>query len=63
VENDFYVLVLKNETETEFQLEKVKIDKGRETETFIEVLNTEVLKDKKILIKGTYMLQNDDGGS
>jgi cobalt-zinc-cadmium efflux system membrane fusion protein len=63
VENDFYVLALKNETEKEFQLEKVKIDKGRETETFVEILNTEVLKDKKILIKGTYMLQNDDGGS
>jgi cobalt-zinc-cadmium efflux system membrane fusion protein len=63
VENDFYVLVLKNETETEFQLVKVKIDKGRETETFIEVLNSEVLKDKKILTKGTYMLQTNDGGS
>ncbi|PWI30687.1 efflux transporter periplasmic adaptor subunit [Flavobacteriaceae bacterium LYZ1037] len=62
VENDFYVLVLKNETETEFQLEKVKINKGIETETFVEVLNLDTLKNKQILTKGTYMLLNEGGG-
>jgi cobalt-zinc-cadmium efflux system membrane fusion protein len=62
VENELYVLVLKNETESEFHLEKVAIDKGIETEAFVEVLNIEALKDKQILTKGTYMLLNEGGG-
>ena len=62
VEDNFYVLILKNETETKFHLEKIKIEKGIEAESFVEVLNTDVLKDKQILIKGTYMLLNVDGG-
>lgn len=56
VENDFFALVLKEETSTEYHLEKVKINQGRETEAFVEVLNAEVLKDKQIITKGTYML-------
>jgi cobalt-zinc-cadmium efflux system membrane fusion protein len=60
VENDFFVLILKDETDTGYLLEKVKINPGRETETSVEVLNTDDLKNKKILIKGTYMLS--DGG-
>jgi cobalt-zinc-cadmium efflux system membrane fusion protein len=62
VEDDFYVLILKNKTVSEFHLEKIKIEKGIETEDFVEILNTNVLKDKQILIKGTYMLLNGDGG-
>ena len=62
VEDNFYVLVLKNESDNEFHLEKVKIEKGIETENFVEILNSDVLKDKQILIKGTYMLLNGDGG-
>ena len=62
LENEFYVLVLKNETETEFHLEKVKIEKGNETETFVEILNIDALNDKQILTKGTYMLLNEGGG-
>lgn len=62
VEDDSFVLVLKNETETEYHLEKVKIKKGMETEDFVEILNEIDLKDKKILTKGTYMLLNDGGG-
>lgn len=62
VEDDFFALILKNETETEYHLEKVKIDKGIETETYVEVLNSSALKDKQILTKGTYMLLNDVSG-
>ncbi|PWK20310.1 efflux RND transporter periplasmic adaptor subunit [Xanthomarina spongicola] len=62
LENEFYVLVLKNETETEFHLEKVKIEKGNETEAFVEILNIDALNDKQILTKGTYMLLNEGGG-
>ncbi|TYA60061.1 efflux RND transporter periplasmic adaptor subunit [Formosa maritima] len=56
VESDFIVLILKDETDTEYHLEKVKIDQGKETETFVEVLNSGDLKDKQIITKGTYML-------
>lgn len=62
-ENNFFVLVLKNETANEFQLEKIKVRKGFETEDVVEILNSEALKDKRILTKGTYMLLNEgDGG-
>lgn len=60
VEDQFFVLILKNETETAYHLQKVQIKKGIETESFVEVLNDKDLKDKKILIKGTYMLMNDN---
>ena len=43
-------------------MEKVKIEKGNETETFVEILNIDALKDKQILTKGTYMLLNEGGG-
>jgi len=62
VDDDFFALVLKEETSTEYHLEKVKINQGRETEAFVEVLNTDDLKDKQIIIKGTYMLLSDGGG-
>lgn len=62
VEDNSFVLILKNETETEYHLEKVEIQKGIETEAFIEILNENDLKDKKILTKGTYMLLNDGTG-
>ena len=61
VEDDFFVLILKEETSTEYHLEKVKTDQGRETETYVEVLNSDDLKDKEIITKGTYMLFS--GGS
>lgn len=62
VEDHSFVLILKNESETEYHLEKVEIQKGIETEAFIEILNENDLKDKKILTKGTYMLLNDGTG-
>lgn len=62
VEDHSFVLILKNETETTYHLEKIEIRKGIETEAFVEILNETDLKDKKILVKGTYMLLNDSEG-
>lgn len=62
-EDSFFVLILKNETDTEYKFEKIKIDQGRETESFVEVLNSVDLKDKQILTKGTYMLLSEGGGN
>ncbi|PKG50702.1 efflux RND transporter periplasmic adaptor subunit [Olleya sp. 1-3] len=63
VGNDFYVLVLEEAHEDEFHLEKVKLELGKQTENTVEILNTSLLKDKQILVKGNSMLLNEsDGG-
>lgn len=62
VENDNFALVLESETPDGYQLKKVKLDLGLQTEDFVEVLNSEVLKDKKIIVDGTYMLLNASEG-
>ncbi|MBQ0786423.1 MAG: efflux RND transporter periplasmic adaptor subunit [Oceanihabitans sp.] len=58
----FYVLVLEAQQGEEFHLEKVKLELGKQTETNVEILNAEVLKDKQILVKGNSMLLNDGEG-
>lgn len=55
----FYVLVLEEQQNEEFHLEKVKLELGKQTETNVEILNVEVLKDKQILVKGNSMLLNE----
>ncbi|WP_034060239.1 efflux RND transporter periplasmic adaptor subunit [Lacinutrix jangbogonensis] len=62
VEDDFFVLVLEEQHGNEFHLEKVKLEIGKKTETNVEILNSEALKDKQILVKGTTMLLNDGEG-
>ncbi|WP_282069256.1 efflux RND transporter periplasmic adaptor subunit [Olleya namhaensis] len=63
VGNDFYVLVLEEAHGDEFHLEKVKLELGKQTENTVEILNTSLLKDKQILVKGNSMLLNEsDGG-
>ncbi len=55
----FYVLVLEEQQNEEFHLEKVKLELGKQTETNVEILNVEVLKYKQILVKGNSMLLNE----
>lgn len=62
LEDGSYVLVLEDENNNEYHLKKVKLDLGKETEDAVEVLNTEVLKNKQILVKGIGMLLNDSEG-
>lgn len=62
LDDGIYVLVLEEENTNEFLLEKVKLQIGRETENAIEVLNTEALKNKQILVKGIGMLLNESEG-
>jgi len=62
LDDDTYVLVLEEEKEGEFQLQKVKLDLGKQTEDAVEVLNTEDLKNKQILVKGIGMLMNESEG-
>lgn len=59
VGDEFYALILGEQHGDEFHLEKIKLVIGKQTESGVEILNTEALKDKKILLKGTSMLLND----
>ena len=62
LEDGEYVLVLEAEENNEFHLEKVKLALGKATENAVEILNSEDLIDKKILVKGIGMLLNDSEG-
>ncbi|MEM5563642.1 efflux RND transporter periplasmic adaptor subunit [Psychroserpens sp. AS72] len=62
VEDEAYALVLEEKNDNEYHFKKVKLDLGKRTETNIEILNSEMLKDKQIIIKGTSMLLSDSEG-
>lgn len=62
VENDYFALVLDKETSDEYYFTKVKLDIGLQTEDVVEVLNAVSLKNKKIVVNGTYMLLNEAEG-
>ncbi|WP_223032582.1 efflux RND transporter periplasmic adaptor subunit [Hanstruepera marina] len=64
LDNSFYALILESQTDSEYHFEKVKLDIGMQTENFVEILNSNDLKDKTILVKGGYMLlgNGSDGG-
>ena len=62
VEHNYFALLLESETPTEYHLKKVKLELGLQTEEVVEVLNAESLKDKKIVVNGTYMLLNTTEG-
>lgn len=57
-----YALVLDREAPDAYHFKKVKLEIGLQTEEVVEVLNTVSLNDKKIVIKGTYMLLNTSEG-
>ncbi|ULC59976.1 efflux RND transporter periplasmic adaptor subunit [Flaviramulus sp. BrNp1-15] len=54
-EGNYFALVLNNKTDN-YTFEKVKLEIGNQTEDFIEVLNTSNLKNRDILVEGTFML-------
>ncbi|MBD3863363.1 efflux RND transporter periplasmic adaptor subunit [Olleya marilimosa] len=62
VDNKFFVLILDEENTDEFHFETFKLELGKQTEAYVEILNSEALKDKQIVIKGTNMLLNNGEG-
>ena len=62
VDNEFFVLILDEENTDEFRFETFKLELGKQTEAYVEILNSEALKDKQIVIKGTNMLLNNGEG-
>lgn len=59
---DYYIFVLDEQTAEGYIFSKTKIEIGKRTEDFIEILNAENLLDKNIIIKGTSMLLNESEG-
>ena len=57
--NEFYTLVVNQKSDGEYNLEKIKVEVGEQTENYVEVLNDEILKGKEILINGAFMLLTD----
>ncbi|MEZ4840086.1 MAG: efflux RND transporter periplasmic adaptor subunit [Flavobacteriaceae bacterium] len=56
IDDAFFTLVLKEQTADGYVFDKVKLEVGKQTEDFVEVLNSDVLEDKKVLGKGTFMV-------
>lgn len=55
INGTFYALVLKKQEEN-YLFEKIDVEVGKQTEAFVEVLNTQDFKDKQVLTKGAFML-------
>ncbi len=56
VEGDDFALVLINDKEDAYIFNKVKLLIGKQSEDYIEVLNSIDFKDKKVLTKGVFMV-------
>jgi cobalt-zinc-cadmium efflux system membrane fusion protein len=62
LEDGTYALGLEQENSDNYNLKKVKLTIGKETEDAVEILNSEVLINKQILIKNIGMLLNESEG-
>jgi cobalt-zinc-cadmium efflux system membrane fusion protein len=58
-ENNYFVLVLKNQNNNNYQFEKVKLNIGLQDENYFQVKNYNKIENKKVLTKGAFMLFND----
>ncbi len=60
--DDYYALVLESQNDTGYVFERIKLEIGDQTEDYIEILNSDLIKGKQLLTKGTYMLIKGEGG-
>ena len=59
MEGDYFALVLKEKTDSYFLFDKAKIEVGKQSEDFIEVLNIADFTSKQVLTKGGFMLLSE----
>lgn len=62
IDGEYYALILNSNHEGYYEFERTKVKIGKRNEKFIEILNIDDFKDKKVLIKGAYMLLADNEG-
>jgi len=55
IDGEFYSLIL-DKQEDGYTFVKAVVEVGKQTETFVEVLNVETFKGKQVLLKGVFML-------
>ncbi|TYB78957.1 efflux RND transporter periplasmic adaptor subunit [Bizionia myxarmorum] len=60
--DEYYVLVLDQKTPENYTFSRIKVEIGKETEDFTEILNHGNLSNKQLIIKGTTMLLNEGEG-
>ncbi|EGV42104.1 efflux RND transporter periplasmic adaptor subunit [Bizionia argentinensis JUB59] len=58
----YYILMLEEKTADGYVFEKKEVKIGKQTEDFMEILNSENLLIKQLIIQGTAMLLNDSEG-
>ena len=58
VDDDFFALILEKEMNEDYYLKRIKLNIGKKSEDYYEILNSEELKDRQLVINGTYMLLN-----
>lgn len=56
--DNYFVLILEKQTNSDYYFRKIKLNIGKKSEEYLEVLNSEDLKGKQLVIRGTYMLLN-----
>jgi cobalt-zinc-cadmium efflux system membrane fusion protein len=59
IKGNYFALVLNNQNDEGYLFNKVKIDIGKQTEDFIEVLNASDFLNKQVLTKGGFMLLSE----
>ncbi|MEJ2114185.1 MAG: efflux RND transporter periplasmic adaptor subunit [Flavobacteriaceae bacterium] len=59
IDDNYFVLVLENKTDSDFTFKKEKIEIGTKNEAYTEVLNYNNLAGKDILIKGGFLIFYD----
>ncbi|MDY0780973.1 efflux RND transporter periplasmic adaptor subunit [Tenacibaculum sp. IB213877] len=58
IDNDFFVLMLDKQEGADFNFKKVKVNIGKQTEEYYEILNAEALQGKIVLTNGIFMLMS-----
>ena len=53
---DYFVLVLKDKSDGNYIFDKVKLETGKQSEDYIEVLNFTDFKHNQVLLRGGFML-------
>lgn len=58
--NNNYILVLDEEKDGVFHFNKTAVTLGIETEDFIEILNSDILQEKQVIVKNIHMLASEN---
>ena len=56
IEGEYFALVLNGKTDESYTFNKLKLEVGKQSEDYVEVLNIDDFTGKQIIIKGGFML-------